>query len=557
MKRFKTQGQLLMWLVMFFCSGQLYGAVGITLHSVVQTDTGISIDYSGTHTNFATPPNARVYGRGEWCAHDVDWYFYNGRIGEGEWPDHLLVQHNAAATFSNIVIDVPWSKTCGKPPADGEVTYRVKIIWDNGTQMGLAAGSENTFTFNANAATTFSNLTSIPTNDKAEPVTPFAGLILTDADSTAFTATIALDNAVKGGLSATSIVSGDLATVQAAIQAITFTPTQNIVAVGLTETTTITLSVTADGVTGTKSNTVVTTSMNDTPTDISLDSNTLNKTDAANTVVGNLSATDPDPSDTFTFALVSGEGDTNNNRFNINNAQLRANDTNMFPGSYSIRVKVTDASNAEFEKVFSITVADNVAPVITTSDTLNMINGSTTVATLAGTDIQDIDWSISGNGGDNDLFNIDPSTGALTLKDPANIGTKQSYTVTVGASDGTNTTTKILTIAVLPPVILHYQGFLATNTGAAVNETLSMTFKLYDALTDGEEVWSSTKDVVVTKGIYNVALGESVMLNDLDILNSTYYLGVSIESNNEMTPRQSIAPSGYIKILRDTKADKQ
>ena len=118
----------------------------------------------------------------------------------------------------------------------------------------------------ANTATTFSTLTEVTTTDKANPVAPFTGITLTDADSTAFTATLSLDTAAKGTLSTTSIASGDLATVQSAIQAITFTPTENRVAVGSTETSTITLTVTADGVNGTTTNTVVTTSMNDAPT---------------------------------------------------------------------------------------------------------------------------------------------------------------------------------------------------------------------------------------------------------------------------------------------------
>ncbi len=112
----------------------------------------------------------------------------------------------------------------------------------------------------------FNGGTQITTDDKASEVTPFAGITLTDDDSTEFTATISLDSAAKGTLSATSIVSGDKETVQAAIQAITFTPTQNRVTAGSAETTTITLTVTADGKDATTTNTVVSTSINDEPT---------------------------------------------------------------------------------------------------------------------------------------------------------------------------------------------------------------------------------------------------------------------------------------------------
>ena len=404
----------------------------------------------------------------------------------------------------------------------------------------------------SNTATTFSALSAINTDDNAGAVTPFAGLTLTDDDSTAFTATITLDTGAKGTLSASSVASGTLTEVQTAIQAITFTPAENRVAVGSTETTTITLVVTADSANGTTTNTVVSTSINDAPTDITLNPTSVNQNATADTIVGGISSTDADPDEQFTYTIVSVDGDTNSAMFDIVDGDggylVRLKDANPSVGTYSVRVNVNDG-DADFAKELTVTVVDNVDPVITTSGSLNMLNGSTAVTTVAGTDSESLSWSIGDVPDDSASFSI-TSDGVLTLNSAAVIGTKSSYTVTVEAFDGTNTITKALTITVLDPVILNYQGFLS-NASGAVNETLSITFKLHDALTDGNEVWSSTKSVVITKGIYNVALGEAVMLNDLDIANNTYYLGVSIESNDEMTPRQIIAPSGYIKILLD------
>jgi len=407
----------------------------------------------------------------------------------------------------------------------------------------LVDESKPLFETGCNTATTFSTLTSINTDDNKTAVSPFTGIKLTDTDSETFTATISLDTEAKGTLSATTIASGDLATVQSAIQAITFTPAKNRVAVGSRETTTITLKVTADSVEGTTTNTVVTTSMNDAPTDIALSGSSVNQNATENTVVGALTTTDVDFNDGTTYSLLSGD-----DKFNIDGANLRATNANMSVGTYSIKVNVNDGDE-DFAKDFNITVVDNIAPVISTSSSLNMLDGLTTVVTLAGTDSEGVNWSIVGDSDNNALFDIDSSTGALTLKNPANIG-DTSYKVTVTANDGTNEITKTLTITVLDPVILNYQGFLSDANGG-VNATLSMTFKLYDALTDGNEVWSSTQDVVITNGIYNIPLGKKVMLNELNILDNTYYLGVSVESNNEMTPRQEIKPSGYIKLLSD------
>jgi hypothetical protein len=113
-----------------------------------------------------------------------------------------------------------------------------------------------------NNPTTFSALTPINTDDNVI-VKPFENITLSDDDSTEFNATITLDDNDKGTLSATTIATGSLSEIQTALRAITFTPAQNIVAVGTTTTTTITLTVTADGNDAQTTNSVVSTSVND------------------------------------------------------------------------------------------------------------------------------------------------------------------------------------------------------------------------------------------------------------------------------------------------------
>ncbi|WP_418138932.1 cadherin domain-containing protein [Marinomonas sp. RS-M-Aa-14] len=107
------------------------------------------------------------------------------------------------------------------------------------------------------------------------------------------------------------------------------------------------------------------TAVNDAPTDIALSDTTYSHSEGAtNIVVGSFSATDADTGESFTYALVSGSGDTNNGLFNINGADLRVTDrANVPAGTYSIRVQVSDG-DATFEKSFSITVSDDIAPTI-------------------------------------------------------------------------------------------------------------------------------------------------------------------------------------------------
>jgi len=101
---------------------------------------------------------------------------------------------------------------------------------------------------------------------------------------------------------------------------------------------------------------------NNPPTNITLSATTIAENNAVNAVVGTLSTTDADSSDTHTYSLVSGTGSTDNASFNIAGASLRATGAFNFEtkSSYSVRVRTTDLGGATFEKTFTITVADVV-----------------------------------------------------------------------------------------------------------------------------------------------------------------------------------------------------
>ena len=107
------------------------------------------------------------------------------------------------------------------------------------------------------------------------------------------------------------------------------------------------------------------TNINDVPTDIALSDAAYSHSEGAtNIVVGSFSATDADTGESFTYALVSGSGDTDNAKFTIDGTNLRVtNRADMPAGTYNIRVQVNDG-DATFEKSFSITVSDDIAPTI-------------------------------------------------------------------------------------------------------------------------------------------------------------------------------------------------
>ena len=73
--------------------------------------------------------------------------------------------------------------------------------------------------------------------------------------------------------------------------------------------------------------------------------------------MGDLSASDEDSS-SFTYSLVSGSGDTDNGKFQIQGNQLLASQTfSSGEGPFSVRIRVNDGTDT-FDKVFAITVFD-------------------------------------------------------------------------------------------------------------------------------------------------------------------------------------------------------
>ena len=198
--------------------------------------------------------------------------------------------------------------------------------------------------------------------------------------------TITLNNNAKGVLSGTglsgtgpyTIASDTPANVQAKLRAISFNPTNNYAPVGSQDTTSFTIVAndgTEDGSDSTT--TVLSMSMNDVTTDLTMNNTSVNQSGGANTNVGIFSPVDSDIAETFTYGLVAGDGDRDNNFFNINNATLQANDASiMAAGDYNIRVNVNDG-HGNFEKAFTITVVDNVAPILST---LNPVDDAVDVA---------------------------------------------------------------------------------------------------------------------------------------------------------------------------------
>lgn len=184
--------------------------------------------------------------------------------------------------------------------------------------------------------------------------------------------------------------------------------------------------------------------VNEQPTGIALSSTNVLDGSAIETVVGRLSATDPDSGDSFTYALVAGTGDTDNAAFKIVGSQLRVAAVPRFAAgsTRTVRLQATDAGGLTTERAFTIIVDDqNDAPtdILLQPNTIaeNQPAGSA-VGTLTAVD-PDMGGRYSfalvggAGAGDNPLFTI--VSGQVRSKAPFNYEARSQYSVRIRVTD--------------------------------------------------------------------------------------------------------------------------
>ena len=100
--------------------------------------------------------------------------------------------------------------------------------------------------------------------------------------------------------------------------------------------------------------------VNEPPNDVYLSKNTLKEDATPGTFIGRLSVNDVDNPDVFTYAFVSGDGDTNNDLFLLEDDVFLSNGTFDYEvkSEYEVRVQATDNGSNTFQKAFKINLTD-------------------------------------------------------------------------------------------------------------------------------------------------------------------------------------------------------
>lgn len=141
--------------------------------------------------------------------------------------------------------------------------------------------------------------------------------------------------------------------------------------------------------------------INRAPTGISLSNSSVAENLSPPAVVGSLISADPDSGNTFSYSLVSGDGDDDNSDFTIVDGQIVATTTFDYEtrNSYSIRVRSVDQDGLSVEQSLTISITNaNDPPTLVNNLPLTLSQGGTIVLTpgmLLATDIDNTPDQIS------------------------------------------------------------------------------------------------------------------------------------------------------------------
>jgi VCBS repeat-containing protein len=179
--------------------------------------------------------------------------------------------------------------------------------------------------------------------------------------------------------------------------------------------------------------------VNETPFGLALDHSAVDENQAAGTLVGNASASDPD-GNTLAYSLVDDAG----GRFAIDSATGAITTTQAFDyeasHGYSVTVRASDGGGLFVDKAFAIAVGDvNETPFGLALDHAS-VDENRPAGTLVGNasasdpDGNTLAYSLTDDAGGR--FAIDAATGAITTTQAFDYETAHGYSVTVRASDG-------------------------------------------------------------------------------------------------------------------------
>lgn len=101
------------------------------------------------------------------------------------------------------------------------------------------------------------------------------------------------------------------------------------------------------------------------------------------------------------------------------------------------------------------------------------------------------------------------------------------------------------------PKMINFQGHIS-DAGGPISGQLELTFRIYDAASGGNTLWSETRTITATEGVYSVQLGETAPIDFA--FNGDFWLGVQVTGQSEMNPRYQLlsVPFAYVAQTADS-----
>lgn len=91
--------------------------------------------------------------------------------------------------------------------------------------------------------------------------------------------------------------------------------------------------------------------------------------------------------------------------------------------------------------------------------------------------------------------------------------------------------------------LISYQGILKDSSGNLINNTVSLTFKIFNHSTSGSLLWQETKDVQVNNGLFTTQLGDVSSMNPAQF-DQALWLEIVVGANT-LSPRQQLMGAPY------------
>jgi hypothetical protein len=105
------------------------------------------------------------------------------------------------------------------------------------------------------------------------------------------------------------------------------------------------------------------------------------------------------------------------------------------------------------------------------------------------------------------------------------------------------------------PQLLTEQGRLTDTSGNPVTGTVAIRFAIYAQPSGGSPLWTETQNATLDAGYFSVELGEVNALPSSVFDGTTRYLGVTVNSDPEMTPREPMTSVPYALIADNATGD--